>query len=86
MARRGAGEATSEVRANEGRVLSLDIAEVIGAVVGIAILVVVGIPVIGFAVTAAATVVALQVAIGGYRMGIPYNIAFRIMRGRWPQQ
>jgi len=55
-------------------------------VVGIAILVVVGIPVIGFAVTAAATVVALQVAIGGYRMGIPYNIAFRIMRGRWPQQ
>ena len=57
--------------------------------VGIALLVVVGIPVIGFAVTAAATVVALQVAIvvaiGGYLLGIPYSIAFRIMKGRWPQ-
>jgi hypothetical protein len=51
--------------------------------------VVVGIPVIGFAVTAAATIVALKVAIvvaiGGYLLGIPYGIAFLIKEGRWPQ-
>ena len=63
--------------------------DIIATVVGIAILVVVGIPVIGFVLTAAVTVVAMQVAIvvaiGGYLVGIPYSIAFRIVKGRWPQ-
>ena len=27
----------------------------------------------------------VQVAIGGYLLGIPHSIAFRIMKGRWPQ-
>lgn len=57
--------------------------------IGAAIGTIIGIPVTGFAVTAAVTVVALQiaivVAIGGYLLGIPYSIAFRITKGRWPQ-
>ena len=63
--------------------------DIIATVVGIAILVVVGIPVIGFVLTAAVTVVAMQVAIvvsiGGYLVGIPWAVWFRVTHGRWPE-
>lgn len=63
--------------------------DVIATVVGLAILVVVGIPVISAVVVAGITVLALQIAIvvavGGYILGIPYSIWFRLSKGRWPQ-
>ena len=67
----------------------MGLGDVVATVVGIAILVVVGIPVIGMVVTVAATAVALQVAIvvavGGYLLGIPWSIYFRLRHGRWPR-
>lgn len=67
----------------------MDIGEAIGTIVGIALLLVVGIPIIGAVLTVAVTAIALQVAIvvavGGYLLGIPYSIAFRVVKGRWPQ-
>ena len=67
----------------------MGLGDVVATVVGIAILVVVGIPVIGMVLTVAATAVALQVAIvvavGGYLLGIPWSIYFRLRHGRWPR-
>jgi hypothetical protein len=52
----------------------------IATVIGIGILMVVGIPVIGVVLT-----VAITFAIGGYLLGIPWALWFRITHGRWPQ-
>lgn len=46
------------------------------------------IPVVSFALTVGIFVNLLQLglalAIGGYLLGIPYAIAFRAYKGRWP--
>ena len=58
-------------------------------VVGLAFAIVIGIPVLSFALTAAITVIALQIAIIGailgYLIGIPWSIWFRLRHGRWPE-
>jgi hypothetical protein len=62
--------------------------EVVETVIGIAVFILFGIPVISFALTAATTAIALQVAIAvaiaGYLLGIPWSIWFRVRHGRWP--
>ena len=59
--------------------------DVIATAVGLAVLIVVGIPVISAVVVAGITVLALQIAIvvavGGYILGIPYSIWFRLSKG-----
>lgn len=51
--------------------------------------IVIGIPLVSFAVTAAVTIAALQLAIIGailgYLIGIPWSIWFRLRHGRWPE-
>ena len=57
--------------------------------IGVGIAIVIGIPLVSFAVTAAVTIAALQLAIIGailgYLIGIPWSIWFRLRNGRWPQ-
>ena len=57
--------------------------------VGVGIAIVIGIPLVSFAVTAAVTIAALQLAIIGamlgYLIGIPWSIWFRLRHGRWPE-
>ena len=56
---------------------------------GLALAVVIGIPLVSFAVMVAVTMVALQLAIIGailgYLIGIPWSIWFRLRHGRWPE-
>ena len=59
-------------------------------VIGLLLLLLVGIPIIGLALTVALGAFALQVAIVGaiigYLIGIPWAIWFRVANGRWPQR
>lgn len=66
-----------------------DIVAVIGSVIGVAIVAVILIPVFSAVIVGAITVAAIQigivVAIGGYLLGIPWSIWFRLRHGRWPE-
>ena len=58
-------------------------------VLALVVVLLIGIPVMSFLVTTGIFINLLQwglvLAIGGYLLGIPYAIAFRLYKGRWPQ-
>ena len=62
---------------------------IVGTLLTVALALVVGVPVILFVITAGLTVWlfqwAITLAIIGYLLGIPYAIAFRLVKGRWPR-
>lgn len=67
----------------------MNLLDIIAAVVGIAIAAVILVPLFSAVIVGAITVAAIQiavvVAIGGYLVGIPWSIWFRLRHGRWPE-
>jgi hypothetical protein len=65
------------------------LADLVALVIGVGLAILIGIPVLSFAITVAITAVALQIAIIGailgYLIGIPWSIWFRLRHGRWPE-
>lgn len=66
----------------------MNLLDIIATLVGVAIAAVILVPIFSAVIVGAITVAAIQfgivAAIGGYLIGIPWSLWFRVTSGRWP--